>query len=105
VVIQVIGYKQFGNGQPLDIQVGVTDMLGNPISNATVNVSASNGAQSWSGTLAPLGGQPGFYRVCNAGSFNGGATSILISANASLVGYNSGSGGASAQNGNLNGCP
>jgi hypothetical protein len=101
----VLGYKPFGTGQPLDVQVHVTDSAGVPVTTATVNVTASNGLQSWSGTLAAVGGNPGFYRVCNVGAFSGGATSITINASVTAPGFNNGSGTGIGQNGNLGGCP
>jgi hypothetical protein len=103
VVDQIIGRKENGI-QPLDVQLRVRDGLGNLINGATVNVTASNGTSTWSGTLGGIGS--GRYRVCNVGSFGGSSGgSVTISATASKTGYQPGSGSGSASRGNLSGCP
>ena len=103
VISGILAYKASGDGRPLDIQVTVRDILGVRINGATVNVTASNGTQSWSGTLANTGN--GIYTVCNVGSFNAPASAIRVNATASKVGYSDGSGSGTAQVGNLTGCP
>ncbi|HST06172.1 MAG TPA: TadE family protein [Chloroflexia bacterium] len=102
--VSILAYKPTGSGQPLDIQVRVTTLSGVAVNGATVSVSASNGTQGWSGTLAGTGS--GYYSVCNAGSFNNNAYYISVNATASKTGYTTASGSlAHSSNGNLTGCP
>jgi hypothetical protein len=100
----VLGYKPTGGGQPLDIQVRVQDSQGTFRNDVTVDASATNGTQNWSGTV-PATGSSGFYRACNVGSFFGGGNLISISVTASKPGFISGTGSGMGQVGNLTGCP
>lgn len=103
LIVSVTAYKDSGNGQPIDIQVIVRDSLGNRVNGATVTVSANGNGNSWSGTLGNTG--TGIYSICNAGSFNAPVTGITVDASASKAGYQPGSGSATAQIGDLAGCP
>ena len=103
-VVQVLGYKMSGGGLPVDLQVRVVDSQGTYRNDVTVNVTADNGTQSWSGTIASTGAS-GFYRACNVGSFFGGGNLIKIDVTASKPGFISGTGSGTGQVGNLNGCP
>ena len=102
-VVEVSGYK-LSTTSPLDVQVRVIDSQGNYRNDVTVDVLASNGAQSWSGTIAATGSN-GYYQACNVGSFAGSPSGIVISATASKPGYTSGSGTGLGTLGNLTGCP
>jgi hypothetical protein len=99
----VTGYKRPGNNRPLDIQVTVTDQSGVPVNGATVAVSASNGVDSWAGTLSNTGS--GLYTVCDMGSFDGSAAAIRIDALATKAGYTPDFRAGNAQSGNMPGCP
>jgi hypothetical protein len=103
LIVQIIGRKENGNAQPLDILVRVRDDLGNPIDGATVMAVASNGNQSWSGTLPGTGS--GYYMVCDVGAFNGrDGGGVQVTVTARKAGYQSGSGSATAGRGNLGSC-
>jgi len=102
-VVEVSGYKLSGTN-PMDFQVRVIDSQGTYRNDVAVDLLATNGAQTWSGTL-PATGLNGYYRVCDQGSFAGSANSVVISATASKPGYTSGSGNGVGTLGNLAGCP
>jgi hypothetical protein len=93
-----------GDPRPLDIQVMVQDSQGTPRNDVTVDVLASNGTQAWSGRLGATGSN-GIYRICDTGSFFGGATNIVINATASKPGFLNGTATGIATLGNLPGCP
>jgi hypothetical protein len=93
-----------GDPKPLDIQVRVQDSQGVYRNDVTVDVLASNGTQTWSGPIASTGAN-GIYRICDTGSFFGGATNIVINATASKTGFRNGTATGIATLGNLTGCP
>ncbi len=104
LVVDKLDAKMEAQGdQVLDVYVEMKDNRGSMVSGVTVLVSASNGSDSWSGTLADLSG--GLYRVCNQGFFSGNSNAISVTVTASKAGYWPATRTATAGSGNISGCP